>query len=120
MAAIFPTLKTGAVMQYPATKGAQYWSFVVRFLDGADQRNRQYSAPLHRWIIDLEMLDESELNTLEQFFIAQAGRFATFTFVDPWTQTSYANCSMDQDVLDYQLSGEARGTIKLIVSENRV
>jgi hypothetical protein len=120
MPAIFPSLKTGAVMQYPATKSAQYSSFVVRFLDGADQRYRQYSTPLHRWIINLEMLDESELSTLEQFFIAQEGRFATFTFVDPWTQTSFPNCSIDQDILDYQLSEETRGAMKLIVSENRV
>jgi len=118
--ATFPTLKTGAVIQYPATKSAEYSSFVARFLDGTDQRYRQYSTPLHRWIINLEMLDESELSTLEQFFIAQEGRFATFAFVDPWTQMSFPNCSIDQDILDYQLSEEARGAMKLIVSENRV
>ena len=99
---------------------AQYSSFVVRFLDGTDQRYRQYSTPLRRWIINLELLDESELNTLEQFFIAQGGRFATFTFIDPWTQTSFPNCSIDQDILDYQLSGESQGAMKLIVGENRV
>ena len=107
-------------MQYPAIKSAQYSSFVVKFLDGADQRYRHYSAPLHRWTIHLEMLDESELSALEQFFIAQEGRFATFTFIDPWTQTSFPNCSIDQDILDYQLLGEARGAMRLIVSENRV
>ena len=116
----FPTLKTGAVVQYPATKSVQYSSFAVRFLDGADQRYRQYSAPLRRWAIHLELLDEGELNTLEQFFIAQEGSFATFTFIDPWTQTSFPNCSIDQDILDYQLSGESQGAMKLIVSENRV
>jgi hypothetical protein len=118
--AIFPTLKTGAVIQYPATKSVQFSSFVVRFLDGTDQRYRQYSAPLRRWAIQLELLDEGELNTLEQFFVAQEGSFATFTFIDPWTQTSFANCSIDQDILDYQLSGESQGAMKLIVSENRV
>jgi hypothetical protein len=118
--ATFPTLKTGAVIQYPATKSVQYSSFVVRFLDGTDQRYRQYSAPLRRWTIQLELLDEGELNTLEQFFVAQEGSFATFTFIDPWTQTSFPNCSIDQDILDYQLSGESQGAMKLIVSENRV
>jgi Conserved hypothetical protein 2217 (DUF2460) len=118
--ATFPTLKTGAVIQYPATKSVHYSSFVVRFLDGTDQRYRQYGTPLHRWAIDLELLDEGELNTLEQFFIAQEGSFASFIFVDPWTQTSFPNCSIDQDILDYQLSGESQGAMKLIVSENRV
>src|ERR1700732_662136 len=118
--ATFPTLKTGAVVQYPATQSSQYSSFVVRFLDGTDQRYRQYSTPLHRWAIRLELLDEGEINTLEQFFIAQEGSFATFTFIDPWTQTSFPNCSIDQDILEIQMSGESQGAMKLIVSENRV
>jgi hypothetical protein len=118
--ATFPTLKTGAVIQYPATKSAQYSSFVARFLDGTDQRYRQYSTPLHRWTIHLDLLDDGELNTLEQFFIAQEGRFATFTFIDPWTQTSFPSCSIDQDILSYQLSAESQGAMKLMVRENRV
>ena len=120
MPATFPILKTGAVIQYPATKNAQYSSFVVRFLDGSDQRHRQYSTPLHRWIINFELLDDSELNTLEQFFIGQEGCFAAFTFIDPWTQTPFPNCSIDQDILDIQMRGEWQGKVKLIISENRV
>lgn len=64
MSAIFPTLKTGAITQYPATKNTQYSSFVVRLLDGSDQRYRQYTPALLRWSVKLELLDESETRSL--------------------------------------------------------
>jgi hypothetical protein len=68
MPAAFPHLKTGAIIQYPATKSTQHSTFVVRFLDGSDQRYRNYAAPLHRWNIRLDLLDEAEPRTLEHFF----------------------------------------------------
>ena len=120
MPATFPTLKTGAITQYPATNHTHYSSFVLRFLDGSDQRYRDYSAPLRRWTIQLDMLDEAELNALDQFFKSQQGRFEAFTFVDPWTQSTFPSCSVEQDSLDYELSGEMRGSTSLIVVENRV
>jgi hypothetical protein len=119
MPASFPTLKTGAVVQYPATRNTQYSSVVVRFLDGNDQRYRQYSAPVQRWAIKLDMLDEAELRALDQFFSEQEGRAGVFAFVDPWTQTAHTNCSLDQDTLSYTLSGETQGSASLTVVENR-
>jgi hypothetical protein len=120
MPAVFPTLKTGAVAQYPATKASQFISFVVRFLDGADQRYRQFPAPLRSWVIKLDMLDEAELSQLEQFFIAQEGSAGTFSFMDPWTQTEFANCSLNQDTFQFAVQGEMQGTAQLVVVENRV
>ena len=120
MPAIFPTLKTGAITQYPATKTTQYSCVVARFLDGSDQRCRDYSAPLRRWTIQLNMLDDAELSALDQFFNSQQGRFEIFSFVDPWTQSTIPSCSVEQDVLDYDLSGEMRGSTSLVVVENRV
>jgi hypothetical protein len=119
MPALFPILRTGAVAQYPATNTTQFASFVVRFLDGSDQRYRHYPSALRRWTIKLDMLDETELNAIEQFFVAQEGRFGTFSFVDPWTQTTFPNCSLDQDTLDCQVQGEAQANTSLVVVENR-
>ena len=39
---MFPTLKTGAVMQYPGKRILQFSTDVVRFLDGTEQRYREY------------------------------------------------------------------------------
>ena|SRR5689334_19024992 len=120
MPATFPTLKTGAITQYPATKTFQYFCVVSRFLDGSDQRYRDYSAPLRRWAIHLNMLDEAELSALDQFVVGQQGRFGTFLFVDPWTQSTIPHCTLEQDGLDYQMSEELRGTTSLVVVETRV
>lgn len=119
MSASFPLLKTGAVVQYPATKTTQYSSFVVRFMDGSDQRYRQYTPALHRWTIKLTLLDEGELHVFEQFFTDLEGAFGTFFFVDPWTQTVYSNCSFEQDTLTYQLTDAAQGALSVVVVENR-
>ncbi len=119
MSTTFPTLKTGAVTQYPATKNTQYSSFVVRFLDGTDQRYRQYTPALLRWTVKLALLDESELRAFEQFFISQEGQTGTFSFVDPWTQTVYPSCSFDQGTYAFQLAAESQGAVSLSIVENR-
>jgi hypothetical protein len=120
MPAVFPTLKTGAIAQYPAKQTNQFASFLVRFLDGGDQRYREFPTALRSWVIKLDMLDEGELSALEQFFVAQEGTFGTFSFVDPWTQTTVTNCSLYQDTLQYAVQGELRGTAQVVVVENRV
>jgi hypothetical protein len=117
--AFFPTLKTGAITQYPATKSTRFSSFVVRFLDGTDQRYRQYTPALLQWSVKLELLDESETRALEEFFLGQEGQFGTFSFVDPWTQMVYPNCSFGEGTFAFQLAGESEGTVSLTIVENR-
>jgi hypothetical protein len=96
----FPLLKTGAVTQYPAQKSLAYSNYVARFLDGAEQRYRECSAPLSRWIIRLDLVDEAELNALDLFFLNQQGALGSFSFTDPWDSTAHANCSLEQDTLN--------------------
>ena len=116
---MFPTLKTVAVMQYPAKRTMQFNTDVIRFLDGTEQRFREYPAVLHRWTIQLDLLDEAELTTLDQFFLTNQGRFGTFAFTDPWDGTVYPNCSLQGDAFGFQLRGEMRGKTTLTVLENR-
>ena len=102
---MFPTLKTGAVMQYPAKRTLEFNTDTIRFLDGTEQRFRDNPSVLHQWTIQLDLLDESELAALDQFFISNQGRFGSFSFTDPWDGTVYPNCSMAQDA---SLSTEGR------------
>ena len=53
----FPTLKTGAVMQYPAIRESRRETTVLRFVDGAEQRYRDGGSAAHRWAIRLDQLD---------------------------------------------------------------
>lgn len=117
--ATFPTLKTGAVMQYPATATLRYANQLLRFVDGSEQRYREYSAPLHEWVIRLDLLDEEEMKALETFFLEQQGQFASFSFVDPKDNTTYPDCSLMIDDFVFTLNGERRGQTSVVVKENR-
>ena len=116
---MFPTLKTGAVMQYPGKRTLFFNTDTIRFLDGTEQRFRDNPSVLHQWIIQLDLLDESELDTLDQFFLSNQGRFGSFSFTDPWTATVYANCSFGSDTLSLQFQGPQDGMTQVVVKENR-
>jgi hypothetical protein len=92
--ATFPILKTGAVIQYPATRQSRYQNQALRFLDGTEQRYRDCAGPLLRWQIPLSLLDESELAAIEQFFEDNQGAFGSFAFTDPWDGTAHPDCSL--------------------------
>jgi hypothetical protein len=117
--ATFPVLKTKAVAQYPASKTIQFQNQVLRFVEGLEQRYRDSMGPLHRWVISMKELDESEITALEEFFASNQGRFASFPFTDPWDGQTYANCSLAADDLNMMASGEMLGKTSLTVTENR-
>jgi len=116
--ATFPILKTGAVAQYPVTRTLQFSTKILRFVDGTEQRFREFKRPLRRWVIRLDLLDEGELAAVEDFFQSQQGRAGSFSFTDPWDGTPYPNCSLDHDGMDAYLQGPDRGRATLIVREN--
>jgi hypothetical protein len=114
----FPSLKIGSMAQYGSDRSKQFSTQVLRFLDGSEQRFSQRGKTLRRWTIRLDLLDESELYTLEHFFEDEGGRAGGFSFTDPWDGTVYTNCSFDIDDLALRLQEVARGTTQLIVKEN--
>ncbi len=114
----FPKLKTGAVAQYPVGKVRSHATDVFRFLDGKEQRCRQVGASQRRWVVELELLDDTELAEVGDFFQSQQGRFGSFTFEDPWDGTVHTDCSFEDDELELELSGEARGGVRLVIKEN--
>lgn len=117
--ASFPTLKTSAVAQYPATKAIKFQNQVVRFVDGSEQRYRDCAGPLHQWVIRLSELDETEMTTLEQFLESNQGSFGSFSFTDPWNNQTYSNCSCADDAMNLTSVEEMRGQTSITVKENR-
>ncbi len=115
----FPLLKTGAVLQYPAQRTFAFSTAIARFIDGSEQRFPMYDTPLHRWIIQLEMLDDSELHQLREFFRTQSGAAGNFTFTDPWDGTIYESCSFVEDEMIDALVAESNAKTSLTVAENR-
>ena len=106
-------------MQYPAGRGITCSTSIVRFLDGSEQRYRLQASPLHRWTVELSLLDESELHQVREFFRAQQGQFASFEFTDPWDGTVYSSCSLANDVLGDVVRDMWDGKTRLIIRENR-
>jgi hypothetical protein len=90
----FPILRTGAVMQYPASFVTGQGAQVIRFMDGTDQRYLTQAKALRQWEIRLDLLTDDELYQLELFFQAQGGDYSTFTFPDPFSGTDVPNCRL--------------------------
>ncbi len=111
----FPMLKTSAVAQYPAGKTVQFKNQTLRFVDGSEQRYRDSAGPLHRWVIQLNQLDETEMAAIEEFFLTNQGRYGSFTFTDPWDGTSYPNCSLADDICQISWTGTMHGKTSLTV-----
>ncbi|MCW5981903.1 MAG: DUF2460 domain-containing protein [Bryobacteraceae bacterium] len=118
--ATFPTLKTGAVAQYPARKTTSFSTCVMRFVDGNEQRFREYGRPLRSWIVELDQLDDSEMARIEEFFASQQGVLGVFTFVDPWDGIEYPECSLQDPELTLTFLREGKGQAMLRINENRV
>jgi hypothetical protein len=116
----FPQLRSGAIAQYPAHKTTLYSTSILCFVDGSEQRYREYGSALRQWRIELDQLDESELARIESFFISQQGIFGEFSFVDPWDGTEYPNCSLEDGELALRYIREGKGQTSLVIRQNRV
>ncbi len=118
MPGTFPSLRTGAVAQFPFVRELGFSSTVVRFLDGSEQTYRLAGGARRRWRIDLALLDARELAGLRAFFEQQKGRWGTFTLVDPIDAQSYPNCSFESDAFPEQQDWEGTGSASLVVYEH--
>jgi hypothetical protein len=115
--ATFPILKTGAVAQYPAERQIRFSTQVTEFIDGSEQRFREYAQSLRRWVIRLDMLDATELQAVASFF-DDAGPLSVFSFIDPWDASVHANCVIEGGELTTELLAEWNGRTELTIREN--
>ncbi len=115
----FPKLRTGALAQYPAIRSIRFENQVIQFVDGTAQGYRDSSAPQHEWQIRLDLLDESEMAAIVQFFADNQGAFGSFVFTDPWDGKGYANCSFVSSDLTVTSLAEMRGRTVLTIRQNR-
>jgi hypothetical protein len=115
----FPQLSSGAVTQYPTPLAAGQGVMVVRFLDGSDQRCLLQGRALRQWLINLNLLNESEMQQVEAFFATQQGNYSAFSFPDPFTGTSVPNCRIGSPLLQTNyISPDITGTAFWIIETN--
>lgn len=113
--ATFPTLKTGASAQYPLARTTRYSTQAVQFLDGSQQTFKLYPAALGRWSIQLDELDEAELNAVISFVEAEGGEL--FTYVDPTTGASVANCRIAGEAFGASMAREMAAKASIVIEE---
>ena len=106
-------------MQYPAGRAIEHSTCVLVFVDGSEQRFREFASPARRWEVRLDLLDEGELAALEDFLAGHQGQVGTFSFTDPWDATTYADCSLEADSLPLEFQDLMRGRATVVVKENR-
>lgn len=107
MPGTFPPLRTAAVAQYPLDRIVDFPAEQLDFLDQQRQVYRERGR--RRWTIALELLDDSEIVALRDFFDQQRGRWGTFAFSDP-TDGSERQCSFADDVFPQRRDGASYKT----------
>lgn len=115
----FPKLKTDAVSQYPSARELSFSTSVSRFVDGKEQRFRNFKSCVQGWILQMSAIDSNELNSLREFFETQQGRFGSFSFTDPWDGTEHPDCSLAEDSFDARMLDESNCNVRLIIRKNR-
>ena len=111
----FPTLKTGAVAQYPLVNGTRYSTQSVRFMDGSSQRFRLIGKGLRRWTVKFDQIDEQELGAVIAFVEQQGG--ASFAFTDPLTGDNVPGCIISGEQFNAGMIREIDGQASLVLEE---
>jgi len=115
MMSAFPTLRTGAVAQYPLDRAVRFQTQSVSFLDGSRQRFRLLGNALRRWKIRLSLLDERELAAVTTFMEQQGT--AAFSFTDPVTGDRVLRCVISGAGYAAGMSGEMNGGANIEIEE---
>jgi hypothetical protein len=112
----FPTLRTGAIAQYPATVKTSFGNTkVVEFLDGSSQRYSAGAAPLRQWIVRLERLDARE-DALVTAFVKNNVE-GTFVFNDPFSGISATKCALRGPEMQNVIAGELNQESAFVIEE---
>ena len=102
----FPVLSSGAITQYPAPVSSGMATQVIRFLDGSDQRYLMQGQTFRSWEIRLDLLNFTEVQQVEAFFMSQQGDYGLFSFPDPFSSADIPNCRLGSPGLVTEYVGE--------------
>jgi hypothetical protein len=116
----FPLLSTDAVAQYPSSRLLEFSTGVLRFVDGAEQRYRNFHQPTRRWVLRLHKAGIEELQAIEDFFVSRQGQTGSFSFTDPWDGVTYPDCSFDGDEVSMRLEDEGHSASTIVIRNNQV
>ena len=113
----FPTLKTGALVQYPFGTAYRARAVSYRFLDASEQRFRETATTRRRWRIRLSLLDEDEIARLRRFFLEHRGAGSLFDFTVPDTGEVVPGCRLASDTWTSVSQGDYDNEVALEIVE---
>ena len=70
-----------------------------------------------QWQIRLDLLNDSEIQQLEEFFVAQLGDYSSFTFPDPVSGVGVPNCRLAAPGIISEYVGVDVSSTSLLVIE---
>ena len=111
----FPTLKTGAIAQYPLTVGETFRTESIEFLDGTSQRYATGGAGRRAWSIQLTDLDPQESATVTTFLNKYGN--GLFSFTDPASGDVIPRCTVAGGQLKHTITGEMSEMTSAVIEE---
>jgi hypothetical protein len=95
----YPQLSTGAISQFPVTRGVELRTIANQLPSGLTIRMADPGFQKVQWQLQYSGLTDSERSSIEDLFETSEGQLNTFTFLDPtdnllmwsedWTQTAW-------------------------------
>jgi phage-related protein len=112
----FPTFTAGESVHIPFGQITEYWNVINRQPHGYQYSYNILASGLKRWTIQFSLSD-TDLATLQAFWVARKGRYEEFTFTDPDTATTTAKCRFDQDSLEVRYAGPNENIVSVTIQE---
>jgi hypothetical protein len=115
---IFPTLKSGAIAQYPASTNVQFGpTQVVEFLDGSSDRYCTGPGALRQWQVRLACLDARESAVVIDFL--RRYKDTAFSFIEPFSGETLPRCGFQGFEFRTVMAGEMNELVAAVIEELR-
>jgi hypothetical protein len=131
--ATWPLTSTGAITQRPFAQTVRYRttentnpngpSYSAAWFDGGWIANPTLGWPgfptrgLMAWKLEFPCISDTDMQTLEAFFIAMNGRWQTFSFTDPDSQIIYTSVRFDMDSFTYNYTALGSASTTVLLTE---
>ncbi len=115
--AAYPALYGAVVGQRPFTAKPKWLTTRNDLASGPRYAWAERTAAKWAWTIEHPCLTAAELAARLAFFIAQGGKLRGFSFTDPNTGVTHANCRLDMDSLAVRWLGAGQCSVTVEIAE---
>lgn len=114
---VYPTLSSGAKVQYPFQSNPSYLTTVNDMPHGKRYAYYWRSTPLYTWQLQYSVITDAEAAILLDFFISAGGMYHAFSFTDPETLVTHAKCRFGMQSLTRGYDSPGVGSMTILIEE---